>query len=351
MILEMCTMQTSTLTLLESMLRLVTRPNKLWPKSIHTAQLVSSHHQKISNMMFHIRCWSLWLTKTKMISMILEMCTMQTSTLTLLESMLRSVTRLNKLWPKSILIAQLVSSHHLKTSSMKFHIRCWSLWSMRIKMTSMILEMYTMQTSTLTLLESMLRLVTRPNKLWPKSILTAQLVSSHHQKISNMMFHIRCWSLWLTKTKMISMILEMCTMQTSTLTLLESMLRSVTRLNKLWPKSILIAQLVSSHHLKTSSMKFHIRCWSLWSMRIKMTSMILETCTIQTSTRIPLENMHKKINLWPKSIHTAQLVSSHHQRISNMRCHIRCLSHWLTKTKMTSMILEMCTTQTSTLTL
>ena len=261
--------------------------------------------------------------------------------------MLRLVTRLNKLWPKSILIAQLVSSHHLKTSSMKFHIRCWSLWSMRIKMTSMILETCTIQTSTRIPLENMHKKIS----LWPKLIHTTQLVSSHHQRISNMRCHIRCLSHWLTKTKMTSMILETCTMQTSTLTLLENMLRLVTRLNKLWPKSILIAQLVSSHHLKTSSMKFHIRCWSLWSMRIKMTSMILETCTIQTSTRIPLENMHKKISLWPKLIHTTQLVSSHHQRISNMRCHIRCLSHWLTKTKMTSMILETCTMQTSTLTL
>jgi len=49
-------------------------------------QLDSSHHPRIGNTKCLTRCWNHWLTKTKMISMILEMFTMQISMRTLLEN-------------------------------------------------------------------------------------------------------------------------------------------------------------------------------------------------------------------------------------------------------------------------
>ena len=182
------------------------------------------------------------------------MYTIQTNTNIHLESMLKLEIKqwLNKpMWPnnqwhRSIQWAQLDLSHHQKTGSMMFHTKCWSHLSKKTEMDSTILETFTIQTSINIPLESMLKLETKQclkrstilNNLWLKSIQWAQQVSSHHQRIGNMMFHTKCWNQSFRKIEMDLMTSLMSTTQINISIRLENMLKLETKLchnpTKLW---------------------------------------------------------------------------------------------------------------------
>ena len=186
MILETSTIQTSISIPLVNTHKLETKPwlkkqmwpNNQWLRLIQWAQLVSSHHQRIGNMMFHTRCWSHLSKKTEMDSTILETFTIQTSINIPLESMLKLETKLclkrstilNNLWPKSIQWAQQVSSHHQRIGNMMFHTKCWNQSFRKIEMDLMTSLMSTTQINISIRLENMLKLETKlchnPTKLW-----------------------------------------------------------------------------------------------------------------------------------------------------------------------------------------
>ena len=229
-------------------------PNNQWHRSIQWAQLVSSHHQRIGNMMFHTRCWSHLSKKTEMDSTILETSTIQTSISIPLENThkleikqwLKKPIWLNNQWHRSIQWAQLDLSHHQKTGSMMFHTKCWSHLSKKTEMDSTISETSTIQTSISIPLVNTHKLETKPwlkkqmwpNNQWLRLIQWAQLVSSHHQRIGNMMFHTKCWNQSFRKIEMDLMTSLMSTTQINISIRLENMLKLETKLchnpTKLW---------------------------------------------------------------------------------------------------------------------
>ena len=180
-----------------------------------------------------------------------------------------------------------------------------------------------------------------------KSAQWLQLVLSLHHPITSMMFLTRWNTHWIVRIRLMTTTFCTITMPIS----IWIILVITPRRTKHFLKLIHPLQLVLSLHLPIINMMFHTRWNIHWIVRIKLMKMIFFIITIQIKTWIILETMHKAMNLSLRLTHIAQLVLSHHQRTINMMFLIKCLNHWSMRTKMTSMILETCTMQTNMLTL